>query len=263
MDGIVPEMRWSAKERLVKRLRRIREVKLRTRYLIVINLVRHCTASETAGALSVGRSTVYRVAQRFREAGEVGLIDRREENGNRKRDERYLATLYETVRSSPQTHGWLRPIWTREMLVKTLRRKTATRIHVARMIVALKLIGARRGRPKPTVNCPWSARSKRRKLREIQQLVETLPANEVLVYEDEVDIHLNPKIGLDWMVCGQQKEVVTPGQNEKYYLAGARRTHGRVDLGGRGAEEQPAVPLVALGTDPVLSASQSHSRGPG
>ena len=27
------------------------------------------------------------------------------------------------------------------------------------------------------------------------------------MYEDEVDIHLNPKIGLDWMGYGQQKEV--------------------------------------------------------
>jgi len=49
----------------------------------------------------------------------------------------------------------------------------------------------------------------------------TLPRRHVAVYEDEVDIHLNPKIGLDWMVRGQQKEVVTPGANEKRYLAGA------------------------------------------
>lgn len=40
-------------------------------------------------------------------------------------------------------------------------------------------------------------------------------------YEDEVDIHLNPKIGADWHLRGQQKRVVTLGQNEKYYLAGA------------------------------------------
>jgi transposase len=46
-------------------------------------------------------------------------------------------------------------------------------------------------------------------------------ADEVVVYEDEVDIHLNPKIGLDWMNRGQQKEVLTPGKNEKRYLAGA------------------------------------------
>lgn len=39
-------------------------------------------------------------------------------------------------------------------------------------------------------------------------------------YEDEVDIHLNPKIGADWQLHGQQKSVVTPAQNEKYYLTG-------------------------------------------
>ncbi|BET81490.1 Transposase IS630 [Edwardsiella anguillarum] len=36
-----------------------------------------------------------------------------------------------------------------------------------------------------------------------------------------MDIYLNPKIGAEWQVRGQQKCVVTPGQNEKYYLAGA------------------------------------------
>jgi hypothetical protein len=43
----------------------------------------------------------------------------------------------------------------------------------------------------------------------------------VAVYEDEVDIHLNPQLGLDWMVRGQPKEVGTPGSNAKRYLAGA------------------------------------------
>ena len=42
-----------------------------------------------------------------------------------------------------------------------------------------------------------------------------------MLYEDEVDIHLNPKIGPDWMNRGEQKEVMTPGQNEKRYIAGA------------------------------------------
>jgi transposase len=39
--------------------------------------------------------------------------------------------------------------------------------------------------------------------------------------KDEVGIHPNPKIGADWQLCWQQKCVVTPGQNENYYLAGA------------------------------------------
>ena len=42
----------------------------------------------------MGRSTVYEVARRFREQGEAGLVDHREENGERKLDEWYLAVLY-------------------------------------------------------------------------------------------------------------------------------------------------------------------------
>ncbi len=83
------------------------------------------------------------------------------------------------------------------------------------------MISARQGRPKPTVGCPWPKRAKSKRLRELRRLVDTLPADEVAVYEDEVDIHLNPKIGTDWMVKGQQKEVLTPGKNVKRYLAGA------------------------------------------
>ena len=43
----------------------------------------------------------------------------------------------------------------------------------------------------------------------------------MVVYADEVDIHLNPKIGPDWMLPGTQRLVLTPGNNEKRYLAGA------------------------------------------
>src|SRR5207248_347524 len=77
------------------------------------------------------------------------------------------------------------------------------------------------GRPRPTVGCPWSPAAKASRLRALRQLVAALPRQHMLVYEDEVDIHLNPKIGWDWMVRAQQKEVVTPGQNVKRYLAGA------------------------------------------
>jgi transposase len=224
MEGIVPPLRHSAKERLIRQLRRCPIGRQKLRYLVIVNLINGRSATQTAAALQVGRSTVYDVARRFRDRGEAGLIDGREENGERKLDEQYLATLYQVVFSSPQEHGWRRPTWTREMLVITLKRKIGVTIHVTTMSIALKQIGARRGRPKPVVNCPWSKRAKERRLREIQRLIENLPSNELAVYEDEVDIHLNPKIGPDWMVRGQQKQVLTPGQNQKRYLAGAQHT---------------------------------------
>ena len=59
-------------------------------------------------------------------------------------------------------------------------------------------------RPKPIVDCPWKKAHRTRRLRAIQRLVENLPADEVVLYVDEVDIHLNPKIGPDWTKRGQQ-----------------------------------------------------------
>lgn len=55
----------------------------------------------------------------------------------------------------------------------------------------------------------------------IRKALDECSAVHPVFYEDEVDIHLDPKIGADWQLRGQQKRVVTPGQNEKYYLAGA------------------------------------------
>jgi transposase len=221
MPSIVPSVRFSVKERLCKQLRRCRSAAVRIRYLIVINLLRDRSAYQTAEVLGVHNTTVYRVAARFRDHGEWGLWDAREDNGETKLDEDYLSALYRTVRGTPQQYGWRRPTWTRELLIETLVRQTGVRIHVTTMSRALALVQARRGRPRPTVGCPWAKAAKTRRLNAIRGLLATLPRRQVAVYEDEVDVHLNPKIGLDWMARGQQKEVRTPGQNVKRYLAGA------------------------------------------
>lgn len=221
MDVIFPELSRRNKRKLEKRSRRCKDGKEKTRYLIILNLADGRSPSDTARALKVNRSTVYRVAARFGEEGETGLLDRREENGERKLDDGFLSILWEVVESCPLDHRWKRPTWTREMLVETMKSRTGVAVSVSTMSVALAKIGARRGRPKPMVESTWSKRAKNKRLREIQELLDDLPDDEVAVYEDEVDIHLNPKIGLDWMTRGQQKEVLTPGKNEKRYLAGA------------------------------------------
>lgn len=223
MDGIIPELRFADKQRLIRRMRKCRDAGLKTRYLIIVNLFIR-TPTQTAAALHVARSTVYRVAARFHTFGEWGLLDRREDNGESKVSDHVLAELDQLVRDTPENHGWPRPTWTRELLVTTLPQRTGVRLHVATMSQALALIRARRARPRPTAGCPWPKPRKNRRLREIRRLLATLPRRHVAVYVDEVDVHLNPKIGLDWMGYGQQKEVLTPGQNEKRYVAGALDT---------------------------------------
>jgi putative transposase len=221
MSNIVPKVSWFVKDRMRKRFRHCRIAVVRIRYLIVFNLWSGRGPREIEPILGVHNTTIYRVAKRFRELGEASLWDGREDNGTEKLSEAYLGELNELVRSSPQDHGWRRPTWTRELLVATMVRKTGVRIHVATMSRALALIRARRGKPRPTVKCPWHPAAKTRRLNKIAQLIATLPRDEAAVYEDEVDIHLNPKIGLDWMGLGQQKEAVTPGKNKKRYVAGA------------------------------------------
>jgi hypothetical protein len=59
------------------------------------------------------------------------------------------------------------------------------------------------------------------KLARIRWAFEQLQAGRVLCFADELDIHLLPKVGYQWMPKGTQVEVLTPGTNEKRYLAGA------------------------------------------
>lgn len=221
MARIVVCLGRSCNRRFRKKARETGDKKLAIRYRILLNLDGGRSVCDTACALGVAESTVRRIRDQYLEFGEAGLVDGRNENGSDKLTEEYLAVLYEVVTASPLDYDFPRPTWTRELLVKVLERETGIRIHVSTMSRALARIGARRGRPKPTVCCPWSKRAKNKRLRDIAMLLEHLPRNEVAVYEDEVDVHLNPKIGLDWMVRGQQKEVLTPGKNEKRYLAGA------------------------------------------
>jgi transposase len=222
MDGILVCLGRSANRRFRRKVRECEDAKLKTRYFIVLSLDVGRSAAETARVLEVSIRTVYRVRQRFLQYGEAGLIDRREENGVRKADEDYLEVLHDVVASYSWEHGWPRPTWTQEMLVETLKGITGVTIAVGTMSRALKKLRARHGRPKPAVGCPWSKPAKERRLWAIRRLLRNLRADEVAFYEDEVDIHLNPKIGSDWMVRGQQKQVPTPGQNEKRYLAGAQ-----------------------------------------
>lgn len=221
MHGSVPVLAVRVKKELRWLRRSTRDAGLAMRCQMILHLAKGRSSRQIAEALGCHRSWVSRVVARWHQDGPAGLLDRREDNGSCKLSEAYLATLDQVVRGKPGDYGLSRPSWTRELLAKVMQTQTGVRVHLGTLSRALKMIGARRGRPKPTVNCPWSKGRKSRRLRALQRLAENPRAGEVVVYADEVDIHLNPKIGLDWMGFGQQKQVVTPGKNVKRYLAGA------------------------------------------
>jgi transposase len=211
-----------------KQRRRIRswakhaaDAALRCRSQLIVALVQGQQPRLIADILQCSLALVSKTAQRFRHEADAGLIDRREDNGPEPIPWHYHSWLRQVVAQSPQDYGYSRPTWTQELLVEVLATKTSISVARSTMSRLLRQNGIRRGRPKPYVECPWRKRRRQKRLRELRRLREELPADEVLLWADEIDIHRNPKIGPDYMLRGQQKWVRTPGKNEKRYLAGA------------------------------------------
>jgi transposase len=209
------------RKKLERRAKRTTDAAERSRYLIVLKYDQGKGATVISRELHCAHSTPHRVAKRFLELGEAGLVDGRCDNGNVKADERCYAVLARLLEGSPRDYGWARPTWTQELFRKQIEAETGVSLCLGTISKMLKRLRARRGRPKPTVGCPWGKRKRKKRLRELQELAENLPPGEEVLHEDEVDIHLNPKIGPDWMLPATQKTVETPGQNEKRYMAGA------------------------------------------
>src|SRR3954465_10264690 len=193
----------------------------RFRCKIIMGLVQGKTPSQLASGGLCAPSQAYRTAHLFLDGGLPAMADKREDNGAHKVDARYAAELLAIVAGSPQGDGYLGPTGTQELLILVLAQRTGVTISVPTMSRLLTRHRGRLGRPKPIVECPWEKARRDRKLRRIKRLVRDAGPDEVVLYVDEVDIHLNPKIGLDRMLRGQQKEAPTPGRNEKHYLAGA------------------------------------------
>ena len=211
----------SQRKELRRLAMRAKDAGMRCRCKLMFALVQGKSPTIIAHGGLCAKSQVYRVGDRFITEGLAGLADRREDNGERKITPVYERELLSLVEQLPREFGYRRPTWTQELLILVLAERVEISISVSAMSRLLGRSGIGLRRPKPIVNCPWKKARRTRRLREIQRLVENLPADEVVLYVDEVDIHLNPKIGPDWTKRGQQKKVLTPGCNEKRYLAGA------------------------------------------
>jgi putative transposase len=123
------------------------------------------------------------------------------------------------VQSSPRDFGFLRSRWSCQVMVLVLLETYELRVSQETMRRWLQKEQIVWRRPCPVVGP--SDPQKEEKLRALRQLLATLPADEIAVFQDEVDVNTNPKIGAMWMRRGQQAKVVTPGTNEKRYLAGS------------------------------------------
>ena len=129
-----------------------------------------------------------------------------------------LAVEWVTTRT-PRDFGFLRSRWSCEAIALLMRR--LHRVQVGRETVRrwLRRDGLVYRRPRPVLGPKDPLRQER--LDVLRKLLAEMPADETAVFQDEVDINTNPKIGSMWMRRNQQARVQTPGDNEKRYISGS------------------------------------------
>jgi transposase len=120
---------------------------------------------------------------------------------------------------TPKDFGYFRQRWTCAMLAEVLAWEKDIHLSAETVRRGLRQAGFVWRRPRPILGPTDPEYTE--KIEQLRRLMDELPDDETVVFEDEVDIHLNPKIGSCWMPRGEQATVVTPGNNEKRHLAGS------------------------------------------
>jgi transposase len=219
----------TTRRRLEKLDRKRPDADTRVRIRVILKVAAGLSCNAAARAVGCVPSTAVRTVARFAREGEASLLDHRSENGARKVDDDVLVRVRAILAGRPEDHGFTRPTWTLEILREVIAQAVGVLLSITHVWRLVRRLRARWGRPRPIVACPWKARRRQRRIVALRRLAAAASDEQVVVYADEVDIHLNPKIGPDWMLPGVQRVVLTPGNNEKRYLAGAYEPlHGRL-----------------------------------
>lgn len=179
--------------------------------------------TEIAAMLFCSRSSVYRVVSAYR-AGSLGWAE--EVAGGRRLPGR-LSVLSPTLKRSllailqaaPRACGWCRTRWSCATVALEVQARRGVMVSAETVRRWLHELGWEWKRAKLVAKDDDPQRTG--KLARIRYALEHLRVEMALFFADEVAISLLPKVGYQWMPKGEQVEVLTPGTNEKRYLAGA------------------------------------------
>jgi len=212
-------------EEQAEMLRELRAV--RYGYLLGIQILLLCAAghspTEIASVLFCSRSSIYRVVESYRSGKfRVGIRGEDRVTGD-VMGRTYIPSLKRSllalIKRVPQAYGWCRTRWSCATLSLELKARRGVSVSAETVRCWLHEMGYvwKRARHVAKDDDPERAR----KLARIRSVFEQLGASEAMLFADELDIHLLPKIGYQWMLKGTQTEVMTPGSNKKMFLAGA------------------------------------------
>jgi putative transposase len=217
---VTPSIALSALERntLLAYYRGAAPAEVRLRAHLVLLLADGYTWAVIAAVLFCSSRTIARWQERFRQGRLTALFG--QPRGAPSAAPGWAGRLVAwALERTPRVFGYLRSRWSCALLALVLQRTegvTVSRETVRRWLHRADLVWRR---PRPVLK----RRDPQREaiLGKLRTLLATLPDDETALFSDEVDVNLNPDIGAMWMRRGQQAEVVTPGDNDKGYLAGS------------------------------------------
>ena len=191
-------------------------------YLLALHVLLLCAAgrrpAEIATFLLCSRASVYRIVQAY----------------HAQRLEQWCAeppataawlsaslrrSVVAMLRKVPSAYGWCRTRWSCATLAAQLTLQRGIVVSASTMRRWLHALGWVWKRAQLVARDDDPERVT--KLARIRHTLETLGKRAVVLFADELDIHLLPKVGYQWMPRGETVQIVTPGQNQKHYLAGA------------------------------------------
>jgi len=214
---IVIEIASAEQARLLAELRRARRHHWLALHIVLL-LARHHSPSEIATFLLCARSTVYRVAREWQE-GSLGKTEVTGLSWPRCLSLSLRQSLLALLKKTPSTYGWCRTRWSCATLALQLQAQRGIRVSAETVRRGLHALGWVWKRAKLVAKDSDPERAG--KLTQIRCVCERLGPREALLFADELDLHLLPKVGAQWMPRATQVEVMTPGTNERRYLAGA------------------------------------------
>jgi transposase len=196
-------------------------------YLLALHVVLLCAAGRTpteiAAVLFCSRSSVYRVVKAYR-AGSLEGVDAGADGPRPPGRLTVLApalkrSLLALLKAAPRACGWCRTRWSCATVALEVQARRGVVVSAETVRRWLHELGWEWKRAKLVAKDDDPQRVE--KLARIRYAFEQLRAGAALLFADELDISLLPKAGYQWMPKGAQVEVMTPGTNEKRYLAGA------------------------------------------
>ncbi len=213
LDIPQPEQEWMLAE-----VRRARHG-----YLLTLHVLLLCAAGRTPSEIETflfcSRSSIYRIVRAYHTQRLDALLAPPPSAKRAWLSLSLRRSLLAMLKKAPSAYGWCRTRWSCATLATQLTLQRGIVVSASTMRRWLHVLGWVWKRAQLVARDDDPQRVE--KLARIRQTLETLGKRAVVLFADELDIHLLPKVGSQWMPQGETVKLLTPGQNQKHYLAGA------------------------------------------